>query len=245
MAIKGKSKGRTGRSVTPGPKPVYTPVKKPLLAKRAFWVTLGSILGVALLAGLVSAWLIQRDANAEAELEDRMRTAVSQYQGALAPILATVGQPIPPTSFAGFPELTNAVAALEEETNDRPVEARPIERTASDALESARNAERSIEEIDTTELISGRGFSEDFVLYVINSKANILRAMSLYQESALLVEMAAAAEGAEREQLTARARGVLDSASEVLNRGYSEFTQAQFMVGEAPPIQPPSPTGAS
>ena len=34
MAIKGKSKGRSAKSVTPGPKPVYQPVKKRLLAKR-------------------------------------------------------------------------------------------------------------------------------------------------------------------------------------------------------------------
>jgi hypothetical protein len=247
MAIKGKSKGRSGRTaVTPGPKPVYTPVKKSLLAKRGFWITIGSILGVVLLIGLVVGWLIQRDANAEAALEERMRTVVSQYQGALAPILATLGQPTPPSSFSGFPELAQAVADLEAETKDEPVDSRQLVRAASNARQTIRNAERSLEGIDETDLVSGKGFSEGFVLYVIDSKENMIRALDLYRQAALLVEMAAEAEGALRVELVARARGVLDGAADLLSRGYSKYVQAQTAAGLFEPAGLlPSPTGPS
>lgn len=245
MAIKGKSRGRAGRSVTPGPKPVYTPVKTPLLAKRSFWITLGAILGVALLVGLVVGWLIQRDADADAELQERMQTAVNQYQGALAPILATLGQPVPPTSFSGFPELAQVLADLENETTDEPVDAREAQRTAANTLQSVRNAQRALEEIEESELVSGKGFSEEFVLYVINSKENIDRALALYRQAALLVDMAADAEGEQRELLVARSRGVADAAAELLSRGYSEFVQAQTEAGLFDPsaLQPPGATG--
>jgi hypothetical protein len=245
MAIKGKSRGRTGRSVTPGPKPVYTPVKQPLLAKRAFWVTLGSILGVVLLVGLVVGWLIQRDANADAELKEQLQTAVNEYQGALAPILATLGEPVPPASFSGFPEFAQAVTDLEIETANEPVDDRELRRTSENTLQSVRNGLTALEEIDESEMIRGKGFSEEFVLYVINSKGNIIRALTLYREAAHLLAMAAEADGAEREELAARARGVTDAAAELLARGYSEFVQAQTEAEVFDPsaLQPPGPTG--
>jgi hypothetical protein len=245
MAIKGKSKGRTGRSVTPGPKPVYTPVKKPLLAKRAFWITIGSILGVALLAGLVVGWLIERDANADAELQERMQTAVNQYQGALTPILTILGQPVPPASFSGLPEFTQALTDLENETSDEPVAADRLHTTVENTIQSARNAEQALGEIDESELVGGKGFSQEFVLYVIESKADLIRAVSLYREAARLVDMAADAQGSEREELVARARGITDMAEELLNDGYSEFVQAQSEAGLFDPsaLQPPGATG--
>lgn len=245
MAIKGKSKGRTGRSVTPGPKPVYTPVKKPLLAKRGLWITIGSILGVALLAGLVVGWLIERDSNADAELQERMQTTVNQYQGALAPILAILGQPVPPASFSGLPEFTQALTDLENETGDEPVDAQGLHDTVDNTLQSVRNAEQALEELDASELVSGKGFSQEFVLYVIGSKADIARAVSLYEQAALLLRMAAGAEGPERAELVARARGVADAAADLLSSGYADFVQAQTEAGLFDPstLQPPGPTG--
>jgi hypothetical protein len=245
MAIKGKSKGRTGRPVTPGPKPVYTPVKKPLLAKRAFWLTIGSILGVALLVGLIVGWLAERNSNADAELQERMQTAMSQYQGALAPILETLGQPVAPTSFSGFPDLQQALTRVEGETGDQPVDDQQLRETSKNTLQSVENAQAALEEIEESDLVSGKGFSQEFVLYVIESKADIVRAVTLYGEAARLLEMAANAEGEQRRELVARARGVADAAADLLNDGYSEFVQAQTEAGVFDPsaLQPPGATG--
>ena len=56
-------------------------------------------------------------------------------------------------------------------------------------------------------MIRGKGFSEEFVLYVINAKGNFVRAMTLYGEAAKLLELAADAQGPERAELAARSQG--------------------------------------
>ena len=110
MAIKGKSKGRTAKAVTRGPKPVYQPVKKPLLAKREFWLVIGTILGVALVVGLVAGFIIERNSTEQDELEQRMRAAVNTYRGEFEPILTTIGQARAPSGFDAFTEFGTAVA---------------------------------------------------------------------------------------------------------------------------------------
>jgi hypothetical protein len=108
-----------------------------------------------------------------------------------------------------------------------------------------RNAEQALEELDASELVSGKGFSQEFVLYVIGSRADIARAVSLYEQAALLLRMAADAEGPERAELVARARGVADAAADLLSSGYADFVQAQTEAGLFDPstLQPPGPTG--
>lgn len=116
MAIKGKSKGRSARSVTRGPKPAYQPVKKPLLARREFWLVVAGIVGVAIVAGLVVGFVIERNASAQDDLEARMRSTMSQYQGDVESILSQVGQANPPSGFTVFPDFTKAVTDLHNGT---------------------------------------------------------------------------------------------------------------------------------
>lgn len=243
MAIKGKSKGRTAKAVTRGPKPVYQPVKKRLFAKREFWLVIGTILGVAVVAGLVVGFVAERNSTEQDELEQRMQAAVSAYQGELEPILTTVGQPRAPSGFDAFAELGAAVASLEGETPKEPADPEALKQTAADTVASAKAALEALETIDETSLIRGKGFSEEFVLYVINSKGNLVRAMVLYREAAQLLELAADAEGAQRAELALRTRGVLNSANEIFARGYAEYVEAQTKAGAFTPTALPAPTG--
>jgi hypothetical protein len=243
MAIKGKSKGRAAKAVTRGPKPVYQPVKKPLLAKREFWLVIGTILGVAIAAGLVVGFIAERNSSEQDELEQRMAAAASAFQGELEPILTTVGQPRAPSGFDAFAELGAAVASLEGEKPQEPADPEALTQTAADTAASAKVALEALEAIDETSLIRGRGFSEEFVLYIINSKANLVRAMILYREAAQLLELAADAEGAQRAELALRTRGVLDSANEIFARGYAEYVEAQTKAGVFTPSALPAPTG--
>jgi hypothetical protein len=249
MAIKGKSKGRTAKAVTRGPRPVYQPVKKPLLAKREFWLVIGTILGVALVVGLVAGFIIERNSTEQDDLEQRMRAAVNTYRGELEPILTTIGQARAPSGFDAFTEFGTAVADLEAETPQAPVDSKALEQTAADTLVSAKTALEALQEIDETALIKGKGFSEDFVVYLINSKGNLVRAMVLYREAAHLLELAAGAEGAQRAELAARTRGILDVANETFARGYADYVEAQTKAGVFTPSAPvpglPAPTGTS
>jgi hypothetical protein len=247
MAIKGKTKGRSARAVTRGPKPVYQPVKKPLLAKREFWLVILSILGVMVVVGLVAGFIAERNSSAQDELERRMRAAMSSFQGQVEPVLTTIGQAQPPAGYQVFTDLSTAVDDLVSEEPDAPTDPRALTQTGTGAATSAETALEALRAIDETELIRGKGFSEEFVLYVINAKGNLVRAMTLYGEAAKLLELAANAQGAERAELAARTQAILKVATEIFDRGYSDYVEAQSAAGVFAPPAPglPAPTGAS
>ena len=247
MAIKGKTKGRGAKAVTRGPKPVYQPVKKRLLAKREFWLVILSILGVMVIVGLVAGFIAERNSNAQDEVEQRMRATMSSFQGQVDPVLTTIGQAQPPTGYQVFTDLSTAVDNLVSEKPDAPADPKALTQTATDAATSAKTALEALQAIDETVLIRGKGFSEEFVLYVINAKANLVRAMTLYGEAAKLLELAADAQGAERAELAARAKAILKAATEMFDRGYGDYVEAQTKAGVFAPAAPglPAPTGAS
>ena len=122
MAIKGKSKGRSAKAVTPGPKPVYRPVKKRLLAKREFWLVILSILGVVVIGGLVAGFIAERNASAQDDLEQRMRATMSSFQGQIEPVLSTIGQANPPAGYTVFTDLQTAVGTLVAEKPGAPAD---------------------------------------------------------------------------------------------------------------------------
>jgi type II secretory pathway pseudopilin PulG len=247
MAIKGKSKGRSAKAVTRGPKPVYQPVKKPLLAKREFWLVILSILGVLVIFGLVAGFVAERNASAQDDLERRMRAAMSSYQGQIDPVLTTIGQAQAPAGYQVFTDLSTSVDNLVAEEPDAPADPKALTQSATDAASSAKTALEALRSIDETALIRDKGFSEDFVLYVINAKDNFVRAMTLYGEAAKLLELAADAQGAERAELAARTKAILNAATEIFDRGYADYVEAQTKAGVFVPPAPgaPAPTGAS
>ena len=247
MAIKGKSKGRSARGVTRGPKPVYQPVKKPLLARHEFWLVVLSILGVLVIVGLVAGFVAERNASAQDDLERRMRATMSSFQGQIDPVLTTIGQAQPPAGYQVFADLSTAVDDLVAAKPDTPADPKALTQTATDAATSAKTALEALRAIDETALIRGKGFSEDFVLYVINAKGNLVRAMTLYGEAAKLLELAADAQGAERAELAARSKAILNAATEIFDRGYADYVEAQTTAGTFAPPAPglPAPTGTS
>jgi hypothetical protein len=247
MAIKGKSKGRSAKAVTRGPKPVYQPVKKRLVAKREFWLVILSILGVVVILGLVAGFVAERNASAQDDLERRMRAAMSSFQGQIEPALTTIGEAQPPAGYQVFADLSTSVDNLVAAKPDEPADPEALTQTATDAAGSAKTALEALRSIDETALIRGKGFSEDFVLYVINAKGNLVRAMTLYGEAAKLLELAADARGAERAELAARSKAILNAATDIFDRGYADYVEAQTTAGVFAPLPPglPAPTGAS
>ncbi len=205
MAIKGKSKGRTAKAVTRGPKPVYQPVKKPLARQaRVLAGDRGASSAWRWSSGWSAGFIIERNASEQDDLEQRMRAAMNTYQGELEPILATIGQARAPSGFDAFADLRHGRRGPGgRERRRRRSTRRRSSRRPTDTLARPRPPSKPCRAIDETALIRGKGFSEDFVLYVINSKGNLVRAMILYREAAQLLELAAGAEGAERAELAA------------------------------------------
>ncbi len=228
MAIKGKSKSRGAKTVASGPKPAYVPVKTPLLRRRGLWIAVGTVVSVAIVAGLAYGLVQERDQSRQDQLLERMAGAVGDYQGQIEPILVPIGQVAPPSSFSAFPSLGTTIAALQAEGVDETA-VKQAAKDADDLAATAKNANDLFRQIQPTELLADQGFPADFNLYVINSQEGFDRAMTLYEQAALLTGMAVEAEeGPARDGLLARASDVYDIAGKVFARAYGDYVEAQI-----------------
>src|SRR4030095_14330135 len=156
----------------------------------------------------------------------RVGAPVTSSQGQVAPVLTTIGQAQPPAGYQVFTDLSTAVDNLVAEKPDAPVDPKALTQTAGDATTSAKTALEALQSIDVTALIRGKGFSEDFVLHVLNAKDKFVQAITRYGEAAKLLELAADAQGAERVELAARTEAILKAATAIFHRRYAVHVDA-------------------
>jgi hypothetical protein len=229
MAIKGKGKARARRAVTAGPKPMYVPVKKPLLARRSVQIGLGLLVLAALAGGLLYGFAKQRSND---RLE-RERAAVQQFGALIEQILTPVGQPLPPTNFEVFQELELDIAQLKAGDLD-PSQA--INRAISFA-KSAGDTAAAVENINAADLVRDGGLP----ISLLDTKANVLAALQIYQQTAVTLRLAAeAGPGEQRDDLIAVAEGLIATADELFEDGYRKLNIERNRLGilEATPLQP-------
>jgi hypothetical protein len=246
MAIKGKSKSRGSRTVARGPKPAYVPVRVPWWRRRGLWIAIGTVLAIVAIEALVYGFAKERTDSREQEQLEQMSAAVNDYRAEVEPILATVGNAVPPSSFDAFPALATAIGALEaEEVPEEALES--VGTTAEDVSTTAGDAADLFEEIDVAALVADQGFSREFVLYLLNSKDGFTRSMRLYREAALLLTLAVEAEeGPIRDGLVTRARGIHDLAEATFATAYADYVEAQIAAGVFAPTNAGLPlTGAT
>lgn len=240
MAIKGKSKPRSRRAVTPGPRPGYTPVKKPLLARRGFWFTVLTVGVIASVGGIWFGLARERTNQRNKELQQRKRTAAVAFQGKIQGALAGVGQAAPPDGFTAFPALTTDMTGLGKGT----VKPAAASADAAAAQKNAASAQKALASIDPLTLTANKGFDVGFVNYFFNAKEKMLDAVKLYQNLAILVDRAASATGKDRAELLARATSIAAVASDLMNNGYSDYVQVQDQGGIFQPTFPTAPAGS-
>jgi hypothetical protein len=231
MAIKGKSKSRGARTVARGPKPVYTPVRRPLLQRRGFWLGVLVAVVVVAIAGLTYGFVHQRSQDRAAEATQVKATVMRRYSNEVDPILETVGQPVQGTQFRAFTELTTTLSGLTKGGTD-PAAATA---TATEIASSAKTAGAAIENIDAAKIVAGKTDDPAFVQYVTSSKDELAAAMRLYEQVAELTKEAATAPDDLRPQLLTRAQALLGLAADALNRGYDSYVQAQTIAGTFQP----------
>lgn len=228
MAIKGKSKGRTAKAVTRGPKASYVPVKRPLLARRGFWIAVAGILGVVVVAGLWYGFARERSQTRERELQDARAQAFERYGRQVEPIIGTVGQPEDPASWSSFTELTEALDTLEA-GQGQPGE---VAATADGVAGTAKTAWEALDQVDAVAEVRGRGLDQLFVVYVLGSQERLVTSLRLYEQAGELVAMAAEApQGEQRDLLAERARGVIEIARSTFESGFSDYVEASTLAG--------------
>jgi hypothetical protein len=240
MAIKGKSKPRSRRVVTPGPRPSYTPVKKPLLARRGFRIGVLVVVVAASVGGIWYGLARERAQSREQALAERERTAAIRFRGGVEGAIALAGQPAPPDGFTAFPTLTADVDGLQKGT----VKPGTVRTDAKAARAAAKNAWQAVEKIDVPAIAANKGFDAAFVNYFFNAREKMQDGLKLYEHAGLLVERAAAATGDERTELLDSSRGILDVAAELMNSGYSDFIQVQIEADIYQPSLPSVPAGS-
>jgi hypothetical protein len=235
VAIKGKSKGGRGaRGVARGPKPVYTPVKRPLMQRRGFWVGVGIVVLAVVAVGLFYGFAKQRSEDRERAETEALAVAAREYGRQLDALLGQVGQPAPPTGFTAFPQLTTLLTGL----RSGDVDAETATTAAQDAVDRASATADAVEAIDVTGIVQGKDLDPTFVVYLFDSRDDLVSALRLYEQAAALAELAATSDPPMRDDLIDRAEGVAAAAGEVFARGYDSYVEAQSRAGTFQPTVP-------
>ncbi|HEX9716420.1 MAG TPA: hypothetical protein VGA93_00570, partial [Actinomycetota bacterium] len=218
MAIKGRSKPRSRKVVTPGPRPAYVPVKKPLLARRGVQIAILAVVAAGAAAGIWYGIAKERTEDRARQLEQRKRTAAVTFQGKVEAAIVGVGQPAPPSGFSAFPALAADLDGLAAGDVKPEVAAE----NAKAAKASARSSWKALDAIDVTSIAGGRGFDLAYINYFFNAREKMADALRLYERVAVMVEQAANASGAERADVLDSAKGITDVAASLFNSGYSD-----------------------
>lgn len=234
MAIKGKTKSRSKKTVAAGPKPAYVAVKTPLIRRRAFWIGLAVVVAVASSAGIAYGIAKEHTRSREEELAKRLRTAATLYQSQVDPILAGVGQPNPPSSFTAMPTLPAAVADLQKGTG-KPSAAATADQAATAAATQAKTAYDALGAIDVTKIIANQGFDRSFALYMINSQKQMVAGLKMFEQGANLLSQASGLHGDQQVKLLDSTSQILALADSTFSDGYSDYIEAQFEAGTFQP----------
>jgi hypothetical protein len=238
MAIKGKSKPKARRSVTPGPRPVYQPVKPPLLQRRGFQIGVVAVLLVATASAVLYGIIRERNQNRAAEQEQLMKDVASAYTTQTQTALAGVGQ-AQAVSFTLLPDLKTQTEALRSGSGD----ASDVAKAADGLADQASGAADELSRIDAASMIRGKGVEDAaFVRDLINANVKMENALRMEAVAAGVLRQAAVAPAGQTRALLQQADEARTTAETLFQSGYSDWNTAQYTAGifQPAPISPGS-----
>jgi len=237
MAIKGKSRPKARRSVTPGPRPVYVPVKPPLAQRRGVQLGAAIVVGVLALGAIAYGFVHERDQNHEAEQARTLTAIASAYTTEVQSVLSGVGQ-AQAVSFTLLPDLKTQIQAL------RSGSAKPadVADRADTLQQQASGAARDLSSIDPATMIRGKGVEDQvFVTDLIDASTKMESALRMDAVAAGVLRQAALASGSQRDALLDQADEARTTAETLFESGFSNWVSAQVTAGT---YQPASIGGA-
>jgi hypothetical protein len=223
MAIKGKSKPKARRSVTPGPRPVYVPVKRPLVQRRGFQIGVVAVVAAIALGAIVFGVVNERNADHERAQKALLASIVSKYTVRVQGAIAAVGQP-EAVSFTLLPEVKTQIDAL------RSGSAAPadVADAAKDAQAKARGAADELATVDAAAMIRGKGVEDKlFVDQLINATVKMENALRMEAVAAGVLRQAAQAPAGQIEALLDQADEARATAEALFQSGFSNWVSAQ------------------
>lgn len=238
MAIKGKSKPKARRSVTPGPRPAYVPVKRPLLQRRGFQIVVVAILAVAALGAIAWGIVHEHNANHERAQEQLLAAISSQYSVRVQGALSAVGQP-QAVSFQLLPDLKSQIDALRSGSADPA----SVAKSAKNLHAQAQGAADELGKIDAAAMIRGKGVEDKvFVSELISATVKMQNAVKMDAVAAGVLEQAADAPADQVKALLEQADEARTAAESLFSSGFSDWVSAQITAGT---YQPASIGGGS
>jgi hypothetical protein len=238
MAIKGKSKPKARRSVTPGPRPVYVPVKRPLVQRRGFQV--GVLAAVLLVAAAAIAYGVvhERDANHAEEQTRIEKSIMNTYSPKVQTAISGVGSAQPGgEAFALLPDLKTNIESL------RSGKAKPgdVAATAKNLHDSASAAADVLGKVNAADLVRGKGVEDAaFVRDLINAAFKMHNGLQMEAVAASLLQQAATAPAGNRSALLNDADEARTTAESVFASGFSDWLNAQTAAGTFQPTALPA-----
>jgi hypothetical protein len=237
MAIKGRSKPKARRSVTPGPRPVYVPVKRSLVQRRGLQIGVLAVVVLASLTAIAYGFVRERDANHDEDQRRIMRSIVSEYTVKVQTAIAGVGQ-AQAVSFTLLPDLKSQIDALRSEDAD----AAAVAEVAKDLRARAQGAADELGRIDTSAMIRGKGVEDKlFVDQLINATIKMENGLRMDAVAAGILEQAAKAPASQVDDLLDQADEARTAAESIFQSGFSNWVSAQIAAGT---FQPASLGGA-
>jgi hypothetical protein len=227
MAIKGKSKPKARRTVTPGPRPVYVPVRPKLVQRRGVQVGVVSAVVVASVLAIAWGFVHERNANHAAAQLRIEKTIMDAFSPPMQSAISAVGSQDPGGfAFSLLPDLKTDIADLQSGKGDPE----QIATSAKSMHDSATAAAAALGKIDPSGIISGKGVDdESFVLNVINAADKMQNALQMDAVAASLLQEAATAPKALATRLLGDADQARTAAEAVFASGYSDWINAQQM----------------
>lgn len=229
MAIKGK--GRT-RARQPVRAPRRAPVPVPVPFARRRWIQLTAAFVAGLLVFLGGVWLTNGLRKERAAEEDRTEALQRRQAGSAwnqlvtteAGKIGTVQEGRPPVIL---PDVRSTIEALRRgEPKDA---ARQLQRSA----DRAEGVATAIGEFDLTGTIRDKGFDQPAVLRFLSARDELVTAIELSREAALLGVVATRLEGGERKDVLERAGSLLARADTAVTRFFEDQTEAMAAAGLA------------
>lgn len=227
MAIKGKGRTRA-RQPTRAPRRDPVPVPVPFALRRGVQLTAAFVAG--LLVFWAGIWLTNGLRQEQASEQDRTQALKRRQAGAAwndlveteVGKIGTVQEGRPPVIL---PDVRMKIGELR--TDDPKNAARDLQAAADRAEEVAG----AIDGFDLTATIRDKGFDEAGVLRFLSARDQLIAAIDLSREAALLAVVATELDGAARKDVLERAESLLSEADTAVTRFYEDHTEAMAAAG--------------
>jgi hypothetical protein len=227
MAIKGKGRTRARQPVR-APRRAPVPVKPPLARRRGVQALAAFVAGLLVFWGGV--WLTnglraeQADERSSSEAI-RRRQVGSAWNQLVSTEVGKIGQVQEGRPPVILPEVRGTVGELKEGTPKGAV---------AQLQAHAAEAKQVIDAIDAFDLsgtIRGKGFDQTGVLRFLSARDELIDAIDLYREAALLAAAAADLDPQARGGVLDRAEALLGKADNAVTRFYLHHTEAMAAAG--------------